>query len=293
MPDFGKIRLKFKDLTDNYTLHNRGKLDTNIQKYIDALNAKVDEENVKREAEGKKPLGHHTSCCYQVSHAFNATSRKIPASSFRRPNAQIPGGNGFYIGAVDEMEHWLIGEFGKTEDITSQGGKEAMKKYIGTGPGILVFRDGGAGYHVEFWNGSTIVQNKDISGNMSEDGIFSQPRVLFWEITDAADANPIPIWLRGWWSVYDTNQYYYYFSDQHGVTYTKTKPAVIAARPVKSPLNEGTVTVSAMPPHVIIDWNPADGGATQEKFTRANWISESEMNGTSNRYAPLFARKMS
>jgi hypothetical protein len=203
-----------------------------------------------------------------------------------------PGGNGFYIGAVDEMEHWLIGEFGKTKDIKPKGGKNAMKAYIDGRPGILVFRDFGAGYHVEFWNGSTIIQNKDISGNMSEDGIFSQPRVLFWEITDASDANPIPIWLRGWWSVYDGNQYYYYFSDQHGVTYTKTAPMVIAAPPLKSPLNEGTVTVSATPPHVVIDWNPADGGATQEKFTRLNWTSESEMNGTSNRYAPLFARNM-
>ena len=293
MADFGKIRIKFQDLIDNYTLHNRGKLEANIQKYLDALNKKVDEENVKREADGKKKLGHHTSCCYQVSHSFNATAKKIPPASFRRPNAQIPGGNGFYIGAVDEMEHWLIGEFGKTEDIKPQGDLAAMKRYIGGKTGILVFRDGGAGYHVEFWNGSTIIQNKDISGNMSESGIFSQPRVLFWEITDVADANPIPVWLRGWWSVYDGIQYYYYFSDQHGVTYTKTAPASITVPPLKSPLNEGTVTVSAAPPHVVIDWNPADGGTTQEKFTRVNMTSESDMKGTSNRYGDLVARRMS
>lgn len=69
-------------------------------------------------------------------------------------------------------------------------------------------------------------------------------------------------------------------------------PVVLGAAPQKRPLNEGTVTISATPPHVVIDWNPADDGATKESFTRVGWTSESAMNGVSNRYSPLFAKKM-
>jgi hypothetical protein len=94
-------------------------------------------------------------------------------------------------------------------------------------------------------------------------------------------------WLRGWWTVYDGNYYYYHFSERPIVTYTKTKPANSAVQP-SSTQNTGKVSISETPPHVVIRW---DSG-TEEKFTRVNWTSETEMNGTSNRYSPPFARKM-
>lgn len=99
----------------------------------------------------------------------------------------------------------------------------------------------------------------------------------------------VPQWVTGWWTVYDGNSYYYYFSDQALVTYTKIRPANAKAAPPKSPLNEGKVTMTAQ--GLVIDWNPADGGATKETFTRAG-ASERDMNGVSNRYAPLSAKKM-
>jgi len=86
--------------------------------------------------------------------------------------------------------------------------------------------------------------------------------------------------------------YYYYFSDQHVVTYTKVEPKNVTVPPVKTPLNEGTVTISPSAPEIVIDWNPADGGATKESFTREPSTSESRMRGVSNRYAPLWATKM-
>jgi hypothetical protein len=94
-------------------------------------------------------------------------------------------------------------------------------------------------------------------------------------------------WLRGWWRVYDGNYYYYHFSEQPIVTYTKTEPANSTVPP-SSTQNRGKVSISDSPPHVVIRW---DSG-TVEKFTRVNWTSETEMNGTSNRYSPPFARKI-
>jgi hypothetical protein len=101
---------------------------------------------------------------------------------------------------------------------------------------------------------------------------------------------PVPTWLLGWWSVYDGKQWYYYFSDQHWVTYTKTRPANVMTPPMKLVYNEGMVTMTQN--GLIIDWNPADGGATKETFTRIGWSSQTEMHGVSNRYAPLSAKKL-
>ena len=101
----------------------------------------------------------------------------------------------------------------------------------------------------------------------------------------------MPSWLRGWWNVNDGNTYYYYFSDQHVVTYTKVEPKNLLFPPVKQPLNEGAVTISQNSLTVVIDWNPADGGETKETFTRLPTIGES-MSGVSNRYGPLSATKM-
>jgi hypothetical protein len=127
---------------------------------------------------------------------------------------------------------------------------------------------------------------------MDQGACFGQPRVLFYEVDDGTPkGNTAPDWLQGWWEVYDGNTYYYYFSDQNVATYTKTKPAHLNTPPLRVPLNEGDVKVSNDALTVEIDWNPADGGATVETFTRQP-ASTTFMNGVSNRYAPLTATKM-
>ena len=172
-----------------------------------------------------------------------------------------------------------------------------MKQHLNGKQGILLFRSAGAGHHTELWDKTHIIQDGNaVSGGgakMDESNIFGQARVVFWEvIEEAAGLNPVPNWLQGWWNVTDGNPYYYYFSDQHVVTYTKIAPKYLAAPPVKTPLNEGAVNVSPSAPQIVIDWNPADGGATKESFTLEPSTSESRMPGVSNRYAPLLATKI-
>lgn len=106
---------------------------------------------------------------------------------------------------------------------------------------------------------------------------------------DAPSASPLAQWLQGWWSVWDGKQYFYFFGQGGYVQYTKTKPANKAAPP-KYVLNSGKVTISATGA-VVLDWNPADGGATRETFSNAR-IGGTQMNGSSSRYAPLVATKM-
>lgn len=100
-------------------------------------------------------------------------------------------------------------------------------------------------------------------------------------------------WLVGWWSVYDTNQYYYHFREGGEVVHTKTKPASATAGPPKQVGNTGTFT---MTDHGLdVRWRPlagGGGGPTIEKFTRMGWTSTTEMFGTSNKYGGLSARKM-
>jgi Type VI secretion system (T6SS), amidase effector protein 4 len=280
MAQTGTIRVKFSTLMSAYPKHNA--LPSPVQAYLDSLNKGIPEGQPK-----------NTPCCLQMSHALNATGQKISSRSYRRDNAPIAGN--YYIQAVDELEHYLIGRYGRTEDIkkdtTGKTRNEAqMKQYLDGKQGVLVFRSSGAGAHTELWDGKNIIQKAGAPGGMNEQYVFSQPRILFWEVSESADPNPVPSWLPGWWNVYDGNQYYYYFSDQHGVTYTKVAPTNLSAPPQKSPLNEGTVTMTEH--GLVIDWNPADGGATKETFTRVGWSSQTEMNGVSNRYAPLFAKKM-
>ncbi|HSB64661.1 MAG TPA: T6SS effector amidase Tae4 family protein [Thermoanaerobaculia bacterium] len=277
MAAIAKIRSPFNTILAAYPTNDR--LPQLITDYIDLLKA------------NKNPGDPDpTPCCLQISHALNAAGQKIYPFSYRRQNQPL-GGN-YYIGSVDELEHYLTARYGRTEDIKIGRTEAEMRRYLDGKQGILVFREGFAGAHTELWNKNSIIQKQGTPSGMNEGALFSKPRILFWEITDEKDANAVPVWLRGWWNVYDGNTYYYYFSDQHGVTYSKVAPASLGVAPAKKTLNEGTVTISATPPHVVIEWNPADGGATTESFTRVGWSSESEMNGVSNRYAPLFAKKM-
>lgn len=283
MAETGKIRVSFDTLKAGYPTYKT--LPTPLQRFMDGLN---------------KITPGNTPCCVQISHALNKVGQHIPANGFRRANSRIE--TSYYILAVDELEQYLSGRYGRGEEIKRDpAGKVRstveMKQHLDGKQGILLFRSAGAGHHTELWDKTHIIQDgKAISGGgaiMNESNIFGQQRVLFWEvIEETAGLNPVPGWLVGWWHVTDGNTYYYYFSDQHVVTYTKVEPKNLAAPPVKTPLNEGTVIISPSVPEIVIDWNPADGGATKESFTCEPSNSESKMRGVSNRYAPLLATKM-
>jgi hypothetical protein len=272
----GRIQVDFDDLKSHYPTYRT--LPKALQDFMDALN---------RVSPGNTP------CCVQMSHALNLAGQIIPSRSYRRSNSAI--GSYYYILAVDELEQYLAGRYGRGEEIktASRRDKASIKKYLNGKQGILCFRSAGAGAHTELWDKSRILQDGAPSSSgaaMNQDYIFGQPRVVFWETTGSIPARVIvPPWLQGWWEVYDGNYYYYYFNDENVVTYTKTKPANTSMSPYKMPMNEGDVTVSDDETQITIDWNPADGGETQEIFTKR---SPTTMNGTSNRYAPLFATKI-
>jgi hypothetical protein len=281
MSAFGKIRADFSAMLAAYPKYDH--LPAVIQKHMDELNKDL------------KPGQHkNTPCCFQVSYAFNAAGQRIYPHSYRRLNCRLAGN--YYIGAVDELERYLDGRYGSTEDIrTDASGKQRdqaeMKKCIDGLTGILVFRDRGYGVHTELWNADSIIQKQGAPGGMNEHYIFSQPRILFWEITIASDTTLAPRWLQGWWSVWDGKTVYYYFSDQHGVIWQEKQPKSASELPTGSVGNSGTVTVSAS--DVKLVWLPRGGGTTIETFQRG--LSNGEprkMNGTSNRFSPLVATKL-
>jgi hypothetical protein len=103
-------------------------------------------------------------------------------------------------------------------------------------------------------------------------------------------ASGVPEWLSGWWTVWDGGYYYYYFTDQFTVSYVKTKPSGSTAAAPKAPHNKGKFI--RVEHGIKIFWNPVDGSSTEETFTQRDWKSETEMNGVSNKYSPLFARRM-
>ena len=167
-----------------------------------------------------------TSCCIQLSSALNSAGLKVPQRSFWRENYYIEN-NGWALGSCDEVEYFLTGRFGATENI-KEGGRDqpAMEAHIRGRNGILVFRDPTPGWHTELWNGSRIRQKGGAFG-MSESFIFGQPRVLFWEVsnTDTPDQWDIPKWLQGWWYVTDGNPYWYYFDAQGTVHHVGRRPS--------------------------------------------------------------------
>ncbi len=59
-----------------------------------------------------------------------------------------------------------------------------IQTYLQGRTGILLFRNTGAGFHTELWNGSDIKQT-----DMDRGACFGQPRVLFWDTEDSAGAS--------------------------------------------------------------------------------------------------------
>jgi hypothetical protein len=276
---FATIRGNFDAIWNNFPM--RPNLPSEITTYIAGL----------KEA---NPGSNPTECCLQLSWALNKGGSRVPRHSYRRPNADL-GQGGWGLGACDEVEVYLTTMHGPTEDLKQTTGSEAaLREAIAGRQGILVFRDSSPGQHVELWQDRNIRQRGGAPGGMSEGFIFGQPRILFWEFANTANADDfdIPQWLRGWWYVSDGNPYWYYFSPQGTVTYVESQPHNLAAPPAHpgNTGNTGKVTISPDRPQVTIHWSPTGGAVTVEKFTV--WGDIKAMSGVSNRFAPLAASKL-
>jgi hypothetical protein len=291
---FARIPLDFNSLFGPNGYFDYVHPPAKIKEYMDVLNDPIRQRNAAKVKALGRPLEkgegekEWTTCAIQASHAFNSTtSCKIPAESFRRPNPAIVGGNGHYIQAVDEMERWLTDNYGKTDDLRKLStGPDLTGPILGK-TGILIFDD----KHVEFWNTTSIVQNGAGGAMMGPEFIWSQPRILFWEIAITPSLDAMPAWLAGWWSVSDTAQYYYYFYEKPLVAWTWDKPANGKAPPPKAPENQGGL--SRKDEDYIVTWKAtAKSGPTIETYTPQNVAVPTEMKGKSNKFGPLVARKL-
>jgi hypothetical protein len=160
--------------------------------------------------------------------------------------------------------------------------------------------------HIELFDGDFILQSAEglrrysrpagavMSGAFIE-GVAARPR-YFWELVgdNSEPENPdVPQWLVGWWTVYDTNYYYYYFFADGTVIYIE-QPPNLAWVPPKAVHNRGVCVKDESVHGFKVTWSPIAGETikTEERFTPLGWTSQTEMNATSNKYGPLFARKM-
>jgi hypothetical protein len=299
---FAKIPLSFKAMNaaykDNQSLPPDVKAWIVAQNKIeDDYNAKLPDLNDQRAAEGKPPLpkmGHSTSCCMQVSLSFNGVGASIPkAGSVGRDNETIGGAN--YILAVNEFRSFLTYRFGPTDQITDFS--EIKGK-----TGIVIFGGG----HIELFDGNFILQSAAglaayaslhrKSGAVMSDGFLNKSRPWwFWELTGdgAQAASDIPDWLVGWWTVYDGNTYYYYFFGDGSVVYIKQAPNP-KWTPPKTIGNHGSVAKNDSVHGFTVTWDVLKGETTPtiENFTPLGWTSQTEMNATSNKYSPIYARKI-
>jgi hypothetical protein len=281
----GKIPIDYATLRAGYPTYNR--LPKHIADYMASLNKGI--------AEGQPK---NTPCCFQVSEALNNAGAEhlVGPRSHRRPNSRL--GTNYYLGAVDELEHYLAGRYGKGEEVqlvvkTAANRTKEMKAAITGRKGIICFRNGGAGAHTELWDGTDIVQN----GAPAADGaalsgayIWGQPRIVFWEVSGEDNVEPAPAWLQGWWDVNDGIQYYYYFSDQYVVHWTKTEPGNAYTPPGRNAMNEGSYEVTNHPGEIVITWNPSGDGITTETFAFSGY-QPTAMTGRSNRFGALTATR--
>jgi hypothetical protein len=282
MAEPGKMEINFDKLLGNYRDFRH--LPAYIKSYIDALNAPILKRNEEHRQKGEKEEGLNTPCCLQVSDALNLTetdpAKKIaPKSPSKamgfRPNPQLPPGSGRYcVQNVLELEEHLTAAYGKGEEVKTgptmtQPQVEAALK---DRQGILLFRDGGLGFHTELWNKTSIVQNGAPSADGSPRGlmspqIFGKKRVVFWEaIGDLASrVGVVPDWLEGWWEVKDgASTFYYYFFRFGTVYFTQTRPRKFLFCPVTNAGNSGTYRIDPSR-KLTITWNT--GPQAREFYT--------------------------
>ncbi len=298
---FAKIRIDFDAIDKSYP--DNKSLPPGLQRWLNdqvasekKLNEKITLENEEQLARGDtgkpKDLVHiSTSCCMQMSWAFNEARTPIPQQGSTANRDNTPIGGKFFILAVGEFRAFLTYRYGPTDMVTDNS-KLAGKK------GILVF----GGVHIEFWDGDNIFQSaagiarrKPFGSKpdavMSGTMVTTQPR-WFWEIVDGKTepAAVVPEWLAGWWTVYDGQYYYYYFFPDGNAVWIDVVPNPKWIPP-KTIGNRGTVTMNDHGPTVL--WVPTKGETvgTKEDFTQLNWSSITDMNGVSNKYSPLYAKK--
>jgi len=273
---YAKIPLNFEKMDKAYK--DFKSLPPDIAKWLKDQNDYEDEHN----------LPHSTSCCMQASLSFNAAGHPIPKAGSRdRNNLTLDGGKN-YILAVDEFRAYLTYRYGPTNQVKDLASIKGMK-------GVLIFGNS----HIEFWDGENIFQSaagaSRRGGNpnaVMAAGMVNSPLRWFWEIGDSASAASavLPQWVQGWWTVYDGNYYYYYFYPDGMVSWIETKPNQKWVPP-KTVGNHGKVRT--LEHGFKITWKEnGPPPPTEETFTRVGWSSTSEMNGVSNKYSPLFARKM-
>lgn len=287
---FARIPLNFATMSRAYKdyLH----LPSDIDAWLKAVNASNLEKWKEKHPDGKgAPPKRATSCCMQASLSFNATIQPIPKAGSRdRQNETLDGGKN-YILTVDEFRAYLTFRYGPTDQVPDLQLIKGKK-------GVLIL----ANSHMEFWDGENWFQSLEGAKLRGGDqtavigwaDINQQPR-WFWEINDgpgvpSAMLDAIPDWVQGWWTVYDGNYYYYYFHTNGMVNYIGTRPSPKWIPPLTVG-NQGKVEQTDHGFKIV--WN-AKGPPppTEETFIRLNWTSTTEMNGLSNKYAPLFARKM-
>jgi hypothetical protein len=164
----------------------RPSLTPELKKFMDGLNAGIADDKPK-----------NTPCCVQVSHALNMAGQRVTQTYInqRRNNSPISVGGTvyYYVLAVDEMEKYLTQRYGAGELLaldtaTARPQAVQFKAYLQGRQGVLVFRDGGAGFHTELWNGQNCEQSIANGGDITQDACFGKRRVLFW------DCGP-PQWL--------------------------------------------------------------------------------------------------
>src|SRR5579871_5851960 len=153
----GKIKASFGIMVANYPTYD--KLPQPLQDYMDKLNTPYLHKSGPHA--GEVVADHNTSCCIQISHALNKAGQIVPPYSWRRDNEQI--GPFYYIRAVDELEGYLSGRYGRGENLRQIGDMKARKRHLNGLQGILVFRDGGAGFHTELWDEDHILQDGSVS----------------------------------------------------------------------------------------------------------------------------------
>lgn len=270
---FGRIPLDFTAMRKAYKFHDRladgTPVGTEVHDWITAQNKYEAEHGLKKS----------TTCCMQASMGFNATTRKITQSgSGERDNTKGAKTGNYYILSVDEFRAWLTYTFGPTSKVKG-------KADVPDGPGVLIFGNA----HIEFWDGKEVLQAPPL---MSGSWMWGQSPIWFWHIGAGmpAPSSMVPDWLVGWWKVYDGNYYYYYINKSGLAIYIDQVPNPKWTPPMHIG-NQGRVQMLEHGPRIT--WNPkGDLEATVETYTRLGWTSETEMNGDSNNYSPLFARKM-
>jgi hypothetical protein len=297
---YAKIPLSFKKMEAAY--RDNQTLPADIKNWLvkqnkseDDYNAKLPDLNAERARDGKPPLprmGHSTSCCMQASLSFNAAGAPIPKAGSRdRDNTPLDGGK-YYILAVNEFRAFLTYRYGPTDQFTDWSEIKGMT-------GVVIFGDA----HIELFDGENILQSaKGLAAHGRNPGAVMSPGFIngarpwwFWETTgDKTEAaSDIPEWLVGWWTIYDGNCYYYYFFKDGAVVYIEQKPNTKWIPP-KTIGNRGVVAKNDDVHGFKVTWGLLKGETipTIEDFTPLGWTSRTEMNAKSNKYSPIYARKM-